>query len=274
MNRTINEPYLPDPGRTVDRRQRAFRNLDTSHIDGDWVEESQYNRHNHGKGVLVGNWQEEATIDTNLSPKQNRGPPHLNEQQHFRRGKNSATVATDLTGKTTTFFADYINTTPKEKEKSTMMITGNDEEFKKSLNSRKYNPPALPKEENVIGRRKKMEERQLLEQAAKELDQQEQLYSEAHKRAVLEESYKTTYHVEHERNVPPLSNSMMKTNETYKSDIPITFHTEQAKNQNPLNSLLHTNIYHSAQVSSTNPWNRNTTFTKPISEYRGGTTKN
>jgi hypothetical protein len=75
---------------------RAFRILETSAIDGNWVEESQYNR-TGGKGVLVGNWQEGRTIPKEVPPKILEGPIHLSSETiNHKRSISHAQVSVGL----------------------------------------------------------------------------------------------------------------------------------------------------------------------------------
>ncbi|KAG2389054.1 hypothetical protein C9374_014454 [Naegleria lovaniensis] len=143
MSKTkIKDEYMDQPCRLVDRRQRAYRNLDTSQAAGEWVEESQYNR-NGKKKVLVGNWQEEQVIEKEVPTRERTGPPHLSSESDasFKKPKCTATVAPGIDGKLRTVFADWQQPKSKQLPPSTLLIKGDDTDFQKSLKSKKFEAP-------------------------------------------------------------------------------------------------------------------------------------
>lgn len=278
----IKEQYMDQPCRLVDRRQRAYRNLDVCQADGEWVEESQYNR-NGKKKVLVGNWQEEQVIEEEVPSKERVGPPHLStsgEDISFKRPKCSATVATGIDGKLRTVFADWQQPKPKELPPTTLLIKGDDSDFQKSLKTKKFEAPQIPREEDSVGRRKKLEEAKLLAQAAAELDALEAMKNETFKKVMTEETFKTTYKVDlgKENNPTPsldLSFAHTKANPsfTYVHDMPVTIYSESVLNKNPIKEKLSTHVYHSPVNPLGHSFAKNTTFSKPIYEYKDGPTK-
>ena len=267
--------YTHDVSRTVDRRQRAFKNMDTCAQDGYWVEESQYNRHN-GKKVLVGNWQEEQTIHQEISSGNDiqRGPPHLQQQANFKRPKCNATVSRGYNGKVESFLNDNLPVQTKQGERSTLLMKGSDEDFIKATTTKKFEYPHS-REESTVGVRKKIEERKLLEQAARDLDSQESTLASSFKKAVAEETYKTTYKIDHTAGQDKSINSGLSKSSkpSYVSDQPITFYSEAIQSKSPVVAKLHTSVYHTKTNRNGSPFMKNSTFSKPISEYYGGPTK-
>jgi len=286
---TTKEPY--EGYRTqnkIDTRQRVYNKLDSSQINGDWVEEPAFNRTQKNHGVLSGNWVEERILNEEkerlfqegkLNTTAVHGPG--DERDKKFRTMNSAVFAKDIGGQTTGLLIDAPVKHPSHKNEQTyvmahgdvapnqhLLVTTNQQMFKNHTQNIKS-----------VGLRQQMIERQLhmqvLEEKGRELEREEEDFKTAL-------NFSSTYKSDHCKNEQQpiyleetilekgLSGVSYASDQTsYLRDAPITIYSDAVRNRD---DTLKTQIYHSA-VTSRNPFAKNTDFSTPITQYNKQVTK-
>jgi hypothetical protein len=81
----------------ADTRQRAYNRIDTSNPQGSWIDEKYYNRGGTGNSkVLVGNWQEEERLETDMTTMGKTQTVVRQDGKYFKGGfESSAYLLTD-----------------------------------------------------------------------------------------------------------------------------------------------------------------------------------
>ena len=74
----------------ADTRQRAYNRIDTSNPQGSWIDEKYYNRGGTGRSkTLVGNWQEEERLETDMVDAGQAQTVVKKEGKYFKGGFES-----------------------------------------------------------------------------------------------------------------------------------------------------------------------------------------